>query len=70
MKTLKNAPYLMTVICNIQNMNRYIHGKVYDSTKEFKKLEKLTEDQLYTMQENLIPEYNNAVKIQNQPTQA
>lgn len=60
MMTLKTNPALMTVICNIQAMK----GKIYPNydqfkDKDFKMLYTLTEDELYTLQSTLIPEYNN-----------
>jgi hypothetical protein len=63
MKTLKNAPYLMTVIINIQTMNKKINV-LYNSDKDFKRLEKMTEDQLHEEQNNLVPLYNNFVTAQ------
>ena len=61
MKTLKTNPDLMTVICNIQAMNEKIDPS-YNGCNDFKRLEKLTENELYNMQDELIPAYNNAVK--------
>ncbi len=57
MKTLKTNPELMNVIINIQNMKTKINPK-YDRFSDFGNLEKLTENQLYRLQDRLIPEYN------------
>lgn len=60
MQTLKNNPELMIVICNIQNLKSKIYSD-YDPYSDFKNLEKLTSDQLYNLQDQLIPEYNKAL---------
>jgi hypothetical protein len=57
MKTLKTSPELMTVIINIQLMREKINAN-YDKHSDFKHLEKLTDDELYELQNSLIPEYN------------
>ena len=53
----------MTCICNIQNMNEYIHGLNYDRIKDFKRLEKLTDDELFDEQNSIIPMYNEKVNL-------
>ena len=63
MKTLASAPYLMTVIINIQTMNSKING-LYDPQKDFKRLEKMTEDELHEEQNNLVTHYNYFVTCQ------
>ena len=47
----------MTVIINIQDMKTKINSN-YDRFSDFGNLEKLTEEQLYRLQDRLIPEYN------------
>ncbi len=59
--TLKSNPALMTVICNIQSMRAKIDHN-YNSINDFNNLEKLTGNQLHKLQNELIPEYNKAVK--------
>lgn len=57
MKTIKNTPALMTVICNIQSMKTKIDPN-YNRFADFKNLEKLNDEKLYQLHEQLIPEYN------------
>ena len=59
---LYQKPYLMTVVCNIQIMRTKINPEYYDSIKDFKNLEKLTEDELHQLQDELIPLYNESLK--------
>lgn len=61
MNTIKNNPNLMTVIINIQNMKNKIYP-FYDKIEDFKLLEKLPEEQLYTIQDNCIKDYNKTFK--------
>lgn len=62
MRTLKEYPQLMGRIINIQNMNEKINLN-YDRIKDFKRLEKMTDSQLWDEQNNLIPEYNKTFNI-------
>lgn len=62
MKTLSNTPALMTVIINIQMMSEKINP-YYNKYKDFKRLEKLSEDELYDIQDTLIPLYNKSIKM-------
>jgi hypothetical protein len=57
MKNLKKSPHLMDVIINIQTMKSKMNPN-YDKFSDFRNLERLTESQLYLLQERLIPEYN------------
>jgi hypothetical protein len=50
----------MTVIINIQGMNKRIDPK-YDGSIDFKRLRKLNLDELHAEQELLIPKYNNKI---------
>ena len=61
MKTLKNCPELMTVIINIQTMSKKVNSD-YDEQKEFKQLQKMNEDELYTLQDEMIIKYNESFK--------
>jgi len=54
---LKQKPYLMDVIINIQTMKSKINP-TYDPYSDFKNLNQLTEEQLYRLQDRLILEYN------------
>ena len=60
METLKTNPNLMTVIINIQDMRSIININ-YNRYTDFNKLELLTGDELYTLQDELIPLYNKAI---------
>lgn len=55
--TLNNQPCLMTVIINIQAMSKIIGDEI-----PFKRLEKMTSYYLHELQDELIPEYNKAIK--------
>lgn len=68
MKTLKNTPELMTVICNIQSMRQIINSSysISQAFKDFKNLEKLNDQELHKLQDELIPLYNKAIKTINQ----
>ena len=59
---LYQKPYLMTVVCNIQIMRTKINPKYYDRIEDFKNLEKMEEDELYQLQSDLIPLYNESLK--------
>lgn len=59
--TTKNNPELMTVVCNIQAIKSKINPN-YDSVSDFSKLDKLTGEELYEIQDSLIPEYNKAIQ--------
>lgn len=48
----------MIIICNIQAMQKVIHGKSF----EYSDFACNTIDDLYELQNSLIEEYNNAVK--------
>jgi len=48
----------MTVICNIQTMNKYIHG----TPTPFEELEHKTLEELRDEEERLIPLYNKSLK--------
>lgn len=61
MKTLKNCPELMDKIINIQLMKKKINTD-YNSIKDFKRLEKMTDNELWDEQINLITEYNYTFK--------
>jgi len=54
---LDDNPEMMTVISNIQTMSKKINS-TYNSEIDFKRLEKMSEDELYYEQNWLIPEYN------------
>ena len=63
--SLKNGNIqCMDVICNIQAMNERINAS-YNSIKDFKRLEKMSYNQLFEEQNSLISQYNNAVKKAN-----
>jgi hypothetical protein len=55
------TPEQMNVIVNIQMMKNKI-DPAYDWTKHYKRLHKLSVDELRAEQERLIPLYNEAVK--------
>lgn len=60
--SLKNGNiYCMDSICNIQNMNEVINMS-YNRIKDFKRLEKMSYDELFEEQNNLIPQYNEALR--------
>ena len=59
---LYRKPYLMTVVCNIQDMRAKINPKYYDRIEDFKNLEKMDEDELYQLQDELIHLYNESLK--------
>jgi hypothetical protein len=60
---VKQKPYMMDVIINIQTMKSKINS-AYDPYSDFKNLNQLTEEQLYRLQDRLILEYNKTVKNQ------
>jgi len=60
-QTLKQNPYCMGVICNIQTMSEKVY-KNYDKLNEFKRLETFTYDELFKIQDILIKIYNRTVK--------
>ena len=57
MKRTKVTPEQMNIICNIQMLKNKIYPS-YDQFYDFKNLAKLTIDQLTSLQERLLPEYN------------
>ena len=57
MNTLKNHPELMDRIINIQNLKAIIEPN-YNRFSDFEKLEKMTGDELWDIQNKLIVEYN------------
>ena len=61
MKTLKSNPALMTVIINIQSMREVIFD-YYNRREDFKNISGMTEEELYELQDTLIPLYNTALK--------
>ncbi len=61
MKTLTTHPEMMTVICNIQDMNERI-DKSYNKFKDFRRLAQRDESDLYNEQDNLIVLYNDSLK--------
>jgi hypothetical protein len=63
MSKVNVTPTAMDRICNIQAMReKIIPG--YDRFADFNSLAKLTEDQLWDLQNALIPDYNNTLKSQ------
>jgi hypothetical protein len=54
------TPWEMTVIINIQAMNKYLDPK-YDGSKDFKRLRKLNLEELHKEQEILIPKWNEKI---------
>jgi hypothetical protein len=61
MKTFTKNPEFMTVICNIQMMNEKINP-LYNSIKDFKRLNNLTVLDLYEEQDETIKKYNQTFK--------
>lgn len=55
------TPESMQIICNIQRMNEKINPS-YNWIKDRKRMYKMTFDELFEEQCNLIAEYNKAVK--------
>ena len=61
--TLNTNPQLMTVIINIQNLDKYVHdGK---STFSFETLQNMYSDELHKLQDTLIQKYNYKIKQEN-----
>ena len=58
------TPTQMTIICNIQIMREKITGIKTDyNNVEKSDLYSMTEEELYTLQSALIPEYNKSLKL-------
>ncbi len=56
------TPEMMQVIINIQGMRNRIFGASYNAQEDFQNLQHLHIDELRSIQEVLIPDYNNTVK--------
>lgn len=57
-KTVNEIPALMTVICNIQTIEKRINtGKQHT----FKELENMSGNELWELQKTLLQKYNNCV---------
>jgi len=59
--TLNTNPNLMTVIINIQNLDRYIHRGM--NTYSFETLRDMCSDELHKLQDTLIQKYNYEKRI-------
>jgi len=65
MKTLILDHEKMGLILNIQGMRRWMEGKTYNQAEDFDRLSPMSVEELRELQDETIPQYNEAIRSQN-----